>query len=310
MKVSEVFDLIQGNGFELMHIKESENSDINFVSRTSQNNGVAAHVEQYNDVEPFQAGCITVALGGSVLSAFVQQKPFYTAFHIMVLKPRSDMTLADKLYYCMCITANAYRYNYGRQANKTLKNIELPDDIPGWVRNIDIKPVVTKINTNNVPSLCVDKWEEFKVGELFRLERCKHSSSGELIDGDDCYYLGAKKNDNGVIRSVKRENRFITKGNCIVFIGDGQGSVGYSNYINRDFIGTTNLTAGYNKHLNKYNGMFLVTILDLERPRYSFGRKWSARIADTIIRLPAKNNTPDWTYMEKYIKSLPYSDKI
>ena len=56
--------------------------------------------------------------------------------------------------------------------------------------------------------------------------------------------------------------------------------------------------------------MFLVTILDLERDKYSFGRKWSARIADTDIRLPAKNNNPDWSYMESYIKSLAFSDKI
>ena len=52
----------------------------------------------------------------------------------------------------------------------------------------------------------------------------------------------------------------ITKGNCIVFICDGQGSVGYSNYMNIDFIGSTTLTAGYNQHLNKYIGLFLVTI--------------------------------------------------
>jgi hypothetical protein len=80
--------------------------------------------------------------------------------------------------------------------------------------------------------------------------------------------------------------------------------------MNQDFIGTTDLTVGYSEHLNKYIGMFLVTLLDLERPKYSFGRKWSARIADTMIRLPTKNNAPDWGYMENYIKLLPYSDRI
>jgi len=310
MKVKDLFELRQGNGFELMHIGTAEKSDVNFVSRTSQNNGVVAQVEKLDDTKPFKAGNITVALGGSVLSAFVQQKPFYTAFHIMVLEPKSEMTLAEKLYYCMCIKANAYRYSYGRQANKTLKDIDLPDNIPAWVNKAKVKPISTSIAKRNLPHLEIEEWADFKIGDLFRLERCKNSSSGDLLDGDDCYYLGAKKNDNGVMRRVKREDGLITKGNCIVFIGNGQGSVGFTNYMNQDFIGTADLTVGYNENLNKFIGMFLVTLLDLERLKYSFGRKWSARISDTVIRLPAKGDNPDWNYMESYIKALPYSDRI
>ena len=62
MKVSDIFDMISGNGFELINMSSSADSDINFVSRTSQNNGVIAKVNKYNNVEPFPAGLITVAL--------------------------------------------------------------------------------------------------------------------------------------------------------------------------------------------------------------------------------------------------------
>ena len=113
------------------------------------------------------------------------------------------------------------------------------------------------------------------------------------------------------MRRVVRDESVISKGNCIVFIGNGQGSVGYTNYMNDDFIGTADLTAGYNEHLNQYVGMFIVTLLDLERPKYSFGRKWSSRMADTTIKLPVTaQGLPDWNYMEQYIKSLSYSDRI
>jgi len=70
----------------------SSNSNINFVSRTAQNNGVVEQVEVFGDTKPFDAGLITVALGGSVLSSFVQLNPFYTAFHIMVLIPKIKMS--------------------------------------------------------------------------------------------------------------------------------------------------------------------------------------------------------------------------
>ncbi len=311
MKVRDLFKVYQGNSFELMNMELSMTSNINFVSRTAQDNGVVAQVCADDFVKPFPAGDITVALGGSVLSAFVQTKPFYTSFHIGVLKPKKDMTLQEKLYYCMCIQANAYRYNYGRQANKTLKDIVLPENIPDWVYTMTVERVMTAIRCIEVPLLKIGSWKEFKIGELFRLERCKNRSSSDLIDGDDCFYLGAKKSENGVMRRVVRDERVITKGNCIVFIGNGQGSVGYSNYMNDDFIGTADLTVGYNENLNQYVGMFIVTLLDLERPKYSFGRKWSSRMADTIIKIPVtKQGLPDWKYMESYIKSLPYSDRI
>lgn len=310
VKVKDIFDLYQGNSFELMHLKISINSNVNFVSRTAQNNGVVAQVDIINKVAPFPAGLITVALGGSVLSAFVQNKPFYTAFHIMVLAPKQEMSLVEKLYYCMCIKANAYKYNYGRQANKTLKDIKLPDTIPQWVYNANIKPISTETKQNTI-TIDTAQWGYFKIGNLFKLENCKCNVARDLSDGNDCFYIGAKKENNGVMRRVAYNKGLITKGNCIIFICDGQGSVGYSNYIDKDFIGSTTLIAGYNTHINKYTGMFLVTILDLERPKYSFGRKYRTKLANTTIKLPqTPDGSPDWAYMEKYIKSLPYSDRI
>ena len=311
MKVKDLFELQQGNGFELMHMGTSEKSNINFISRTSQNNGVVAQVDVIDGVHPFPKGYITVALSGNVCSSFVQPKPFYTAFHVMVLKPKHDLSLNEKLFYCMCIKLNAYKYSWGRQANRTVKDIELPESIPEWVFTLPIEPINTAVRKNEIPPLNMSNWKEYRIGDLFKLERCKNSSSGDLIDGDDCYYLGAKKNENGVMRRVVRDESVVSKGNCIVFIGNGQGSVGYTNYMNNDFIGTADLTVGYNEHLNQYIGMFIVTLLDLERPKYSFGRKWSSRMADTIIKLPTTaQGLPDWSYMEQYIKCLPYSDKI
>ncbi len=313
MKVKDLFMLKQGNSLELMHLETTELSEINFVSRASQGNGVVAQVNPVDGITPFEPGLISVALSGNgVCSAFVQPKQFYTAFHIMVLTPRHEMTLQEKLFYCMCVKKNAYKYCWGRQANKTLKDIELPDNIPDWVYNTPIVSIRTKVKPHKNALRPIDKWGEFLVGDIFSFENCKCSIARDLLsDGDDCYYLGAKKSENGVMRRVAYDDDLITKGNCIVFICDGQGSVGYSNYMNEDFIGSTTLTVGRSKHINKYTGMFLVGVLDLERPKYSFGRKYRTKLADTVIKLPAMpNNTPDWAYMEQYIKTLPYSDRI
>nr|WP_278680007.1 restriction endonuclease subunit S [Clostridium paraputrificum] len=147
-------------------------------------------------------------------------------------------------------------------------------------------------------------WNEFKLKDLFSFQNCKCSNASNLAEGNEIFYIGAKKSDNGVMKKVAFDKSLVTKGNCIIFICDGQGSVGYSNYIEQDFIGSTTLTVGYNKYLNRNVGLFLVTVFDLQRSKYSFGRKYRKHLGDTIIKLPSKDGKPDYDYMENYIKSL------
>ena len=112
---------------------------IAFIRRSAEKNGLMAFVEKIEDVAPYESGLITVALGGSALSSFVQPWPFYTAQNIDVLHPLFDMSLDVKLYYCLCIEANRFRYStYGREANRTLSTIEVPalDHIPSWVNGV------------------------------------------------------------------------------------------------------------------------------------------------------------------------------
>ena len=153
-------------------------------------------------------------------------------------------------------------------------------------------------------------WKWFQIGGpngIFKIENCKCNNASELIDGTDVPYVGAKKTNNGVIKRVMYDEHLVTKGNCIIFICDGQGSVGYANYIKEDFIGSTTLSVGYNENLNPIIGLFLVTVLDMERPKYSFGRKYRKSLSQTMIRLPAdKDGSPDWKLMERYMHSLKY----
>ncbi len=156
-------------------------------------------------------------------------------------------------------------------------------------------------------------WKWFKLDSFFSFERGRCGSAEKLLEkGNETPYIGAKKDDNGLMYMVVKDESFITKGNCIVFIGDGQGSVGYSTYQEKDFIGSTTLSMGRNKNLNKFNAIFLITLLDKERFKYSFGRKWNGeKLKNTKIKLPVdKKGNPDWQFMEDYIKSLPYPASI
>lgn len=139
VRLDQIFTVEHGSKLDLNKMEKCAASDdeaVLFVGRSGERNGFAAFVKRLKYVEPYNSGLITVALGGSALSSFVQPRPFYTAQNIDVLTPLSPMTMDVKLYYCLCIEANRFRYStYGREANRTLKTIQIPslESLPDWV---------------------------------------------------------------------------------------------------------------------------------------------------------------------------------
>ena len=195
------------------------------------------------------------------------------------------------------------------------------DDFKAWLQDN------ANMDANNQMPLDIDDWKPFITSKLFPYMESGKANQQILEDGTDCFYVGAKRSDNGVMRQCKYNELLITKGNCVVFICNGDGSVGYANYMDKDFIGTTDIIAGYNENLNRPIGLFLATLYSQERFKYSHARKWKPYLKDTAIMLPIKRSSkgtpqidkkrtyseegyvPDWNWIEQYMKSLPYSDK-
>jgi hypothetical protein len=141
VSIHELFHVKYGTSLELNRLEEcTEKGEdtINFVSRTSQNNGVSAIVKRLNNVKAIQGGVLSVAGGGSVLETFLQEEPFYSGRDIFYLIPKKPMTNSEKLFYCLCIRANKYRFSYGRQANRSLKTIQIPKNPPEWLNKTQI----------------------------------------------------------------------------------------------------------------------------------------------------------------------------
>lgn len=135
--LSKLFDVHYGSNLELNALDLAADG-VNFVSRTARNNGVSAKVKAIDGLAPIEAGVLTVAGGGSVAETFLQTEPFYSGRDLFYLRAKLEMTVEQKLFYCMCIRANKFRFNYGRQANKTLREILVPDlaEIPAWVDDV------------------------------------------------------------------------------------------------------------------------------------------------------------------------------
>lgn len=122
-----------GNKFDENKMTD-ENPEINFVTRREDNNGISCKVDYIKGSEPYPAGLITIALGGSLGSCFIQDAPFYTAQNIVVLKPKyNDMSKFVNLFIITLIKyeCNIRFYPFGRELNAYIKNnfkLKLPTD--------------------------------------------------------------------------------------------------------------------------------------------------------------------------------------
>lgn len=153
------------------------------------------------------------------------------------------------------------------------------------------------MNLNNI------EWGEFEIGKIFSIENCK-CSNVSILENGNMPYVGATNRNNGVLKFVKPVEKLITKGNCIAFICDGEGSVGYSIYKSEDFIGSTTVKVGRADSLNKYTASFIITIADTVRSKYNFGFKRNeTHLKKERVLLPINlKKEPDFAFMEQYMR--------
>ena len=325
--LGDMFNVVYGVNLELVNCVETDRTDpeaIAFVSRTESDNGVSAYVKPVPGITPQTKDTITVAGGGSVLSTFLQPRPFYSGRDLYLLYPKDDIPVNAKLFVMTVIKANKYRYNYGRQANVTLPMLELklpstPEGKPDWqwmedyMASLYSKPLTTRNFTHPIP-FNTDEWKWFKLGGkngLFIIRKGKRLTSDDQTDGDTPY-IGAIDSDNGVANHIGQQP--VHDGNTISL--SYNGSVGEAFYQPAPYWATDDVNALYLRpeqgRLTPATGLFVCTVLKHEKYRYSYGRKWTLEnMENTEIKLPTTpDGNPDWQWMENYIRALPYGDRL
>ena len=317
-RLDEVFDVWYGVNLEVVNSEVVE-KDIPFVSRQSVNNGIVCHVKRMPNVEPNPANTLSIAVSGSVLSTFYHDYEYYSGRDVYVAKPKLPLTKAEMLYYCSVIEHNKYRYNYGRGANRTFKELLVPsyEEIPDLVKRININSnfIETPLSSNKL-QLNTKEWRWFRIGDYF--ENPYKATAYNAIDLISC----KKENDNAIAYVTRTDvnngckdyviNEGFTdieSGNAIT-VGDTTATIYYQE---NDFICGDHMVVLRSSQLNKYVGLFITSLLNKERFRYNYGRAFNKGIlSDTKLKLPATKNAqgeyePDWQWMEDYIKGLPYS---
>lgn len=309
MKVADLFDVHYGNSLSLNHLSLADDGGgVAFVSRTAQNNGVVARVQEVPDIRPFAPGLLTVCLRSRnhALSTFVQVAPFYTGFHVFILRPKRKMGLKERLWWAMCIESNRYRYNFGRQANRSLSGLELPNKVPRWVERSTIPRVrVAPASAARVELPDVIQWRKFELGDLFYVHRGRSLVRRDALRGTTPLVTASARN-NGVSAFIASPPEH-DAGRITVC---SNGSVGEAFVQSEPFVATADVTIlEHRAPMPPGASHFICAIIRLEKYRFNYGRKWPAgRLERSAVRLPVtEDGTPAVSAMDRYMRSLPLS---
>lgn len=303
--VRSLFDISKGHQLALNRVTPAVNrrDAVAYVARSHRNNGITAWVLPVPGLEPAAAGTISVCLRSRnhALAAFVQPTEFYTTYHVAILTPKRVMSLQEKLWWCLCIRANRFRFNFGRQANRTIGDLFLPEKVPHWVHETPVPDHERGRTPDSTENVDTSSWERFKLSELFAFYPGQHASRRKLGNGET-RFVSASAWRNGVSGEVGVPADW--HGGQITVANNG--SIGAAFYQPSPFTASRDVTVLVPKvSLTTAAALFICTIIRKEGERYSYARKWTiGRMKEAEIHLPARGDAPDFAAMEKFMLSL------
>ncbi|MBQ8566508.1 MAG: restriction endonuclease subunit S [Clostridia bacterium] len=210
--------------------------------------------------------------------------------------------------------------------------------IPDWkwmenyIKTLHHRPLTTR-NAKSDKAINIDKWQDFEFGKLIsKIYKAKAHNKDDLTETNNpvssIRYITRTAENNGcelIVSLNDIDSDTIEEANAIT-IGDTTATCFYQD---EKFIAGDHMVVVRAEWLNKARALFILSILRKEQYKYSYGRAFLMdRIKSTTLKLPIVHNddgtpyvdethkfsddgyVPDWTFMENYIKSLPYGDRI
>ena len=320
--IGDVFDLVSKYG-DVENVRELSKGSTRYISTSKYNNGLYRRVTNI-DYAVEKENCITVGIDGS-FSVFYQPFPFIRTTNIAVLRSHK-LNKYNALFLITIIRIAVSKYYYGVKLKSTDLLINNPlllptvnEKQPDWNFMTEyIRDMYIKLSKKYETSICAPttsldftKWKRVKLTDIFDYRRGQRYIKENQIKGFHPYIASSEYN-NGVDGYVSPSPRSVIFRDALTIANSGSRGVVF--YHDGEFVASDHVTVLWLKSgekLNKKRGLFLKPIIEKNAARYLFNKEINKKtILEIELFLPYNNNKPDWEFMEKYINTIPYSDKI
>lgn len=344
----QIYKSVSYDDAELQNVCFFDKNSLPYITRTEYNNGCKSFVRKTSSLAIEKGNAIII--GDTTSTCFYQYSDFVTGEHIVVLRNNAWMNKETGLFIQTILKKEKFRYSYGRAfTQEKIKEtiIKLPilmniDGVPQldanklyseegytpdfefmvkYIRNLNNKPISTV--SKEVANIEIDaQWKEFSINVVFDMLNGKCITKEEIEENPgDFNAIQSGEENNGIMGKIDRDycvgmGYTLTDAPCLTVARSG--SAGYVSYQQYGCVvgDSAKILLLKNKgKRNPYVYLFLKTILMANKYKYTYGRKVTeTKYLNEKIKLPSiivnDEPVPDWDYMEKYIKSLPYGDRI
>ncbi len=321
-KMSTLFDISGTITTPINKIRENP-GNFPYVTTQATNNGIrfysSIHTEKGN----------VLVVDSAVLGWMsYQEKDFSASDHVEKLTPKFKLNKEIGLFI-ISVWNSIYSqefFNYKRKASqKAIKECSIPLPInhkgePDWkymedhIKNLSYKKLnLEKLEElprkiKNDTKINLGKWKKFNLcgnNGIFELKNSISKVHNQNIKGafGNIPYVTRTEINNGVAKYIPEQKVKINAGNCLT-IGMDAITIFYQE---KDFYTGDKIKILRNNNLNKINSLFLITVISNKiKENFCWGGKGMnfKELEKLTIKLPSKNNQPDWKYMEEYIKNL------
>lgn len=341
-KLKYLFDIKKGK--RLTADEQTEGNNI-YIGAIDANNGIANFIGQ----APIHKGnTISLSYNGSVGEAFYQENDYWATDDVNALYPRyDDFNKYIGFFIVSMLRQEKYKFSYGRKWKlESMKDTEIslpikhnpngsifrdksktyskfgyvPDFefMENYIKSLHYKPLTTKNRPENALPLNIEKWGEFQVKDIFIIQGGKNITAEEIEENaGDFVVVQSGEENNGVLGKIdlnycKFKGYTYTQKPCLTLARSG--SAGFVSFQkNGCVVGDNAKILLLPDEVAKAEiCLFLQTILLANRFKYNYGRTIANdKYMNEIIKLPINHKgKPDFEFMENYIKSLPYGDRV
>lgn len=339
-RIGDWFEVLSSNKIyhaASLDIKEKqENNCYPYVVRSEQNRGIKGYINKPIEyLNPMN----TLSFAQDTFCAFYRDKPYFTGNKVKILNPLFNHSKNKLLFLETAINKSVLMFSWGTGSTKEdIENINIvlpsKNNEPDWefmeeyIKEIEEKYIeqVNKYNQENIQKALnavgitedeldkdlviklADRYEEFKVGDLFEISPTKHygltNANLYQINGKNAVIANTSQN-NGIAGYTNYDNT--ERGNIITFSDTTDHNSIF--YQPKDFVGYSHVQGLYplnfSERWNKSTYLYFLTIFKKEAASkgFSYGYKFNRKLASKFkVVLPAiDKETPDFEYMEKAI---------
>ncbi len=297
-----------------------------YIVRKTQDNGIRGYIKEN---EEFLNSENTLTFAQDTFTVFYQKEKYFTGNKVKVLKPRIDNFNEDVATFIVAICNFTLRnFSWGIGSDVKMINsleIKLPTKngeidfkfMESFVAELEARHVaeleayltitglkdyeLTEAEKEAISNYHKVVWSSYNLKELFgKATRGKRLKSADRIEGTLPFVTAGETNE-GISAFIGNKVEIFKKNTVTI---DMFGSAKYRNY---DYGGDDHIAVVHTEKLPMMAAIFVTTAIHKTsyNGQFNYGRNFYAKDADILnIRLPGKQNKPDFEYMETLISAI------